>query len=88
MLVFDLDTLRISEKQLSPNFELAVKEASPMCYTWLSKVDILNNQISIELKKPSDLVKCFLALNGKWFAHGLRMFKRFRDFKKMTKEGE
>jgi hypothetical protein len=27
MLMFDLDTLRISEKQLSPNFELAVKGA-------------------------------------------------------------
>ncbi|WP_053364976.1 hypothetical protein [Bacillus sp. FJAT-27245] len=46
MLVFDLDTLRISEKQLSPNYELAVREASSNVLYLVEQSRYLNNQIS------------------------------------------
>lgn len=46
ILVFDLDTLRISEKQLSPNFELAVKGAKPDTFYLIEQSRYLNNQIA------------------------------------------
>ena len=55
MLVFDLDTLRISEKQLSPNFELAVKEASPDVFYLVEESRYLNNQISFRIKEAIGL---------------------------------
>ncbi|WP_066310456.1 hypothetical protein [Bacillus sp. FJAT-29814] len=46
MLVFDLDTLRISEKQLNPNFELVAQEAGPDTYYLIEQSRQLNRQIS------------------------------------------
>ncbi|MEH7386508.1 hypothetical protein V7147_14030 [Bacillus sp. JJ1521] len=51
MLVFDLDTLRISEKQLNPNFELAVQEASSNVLYLVQQSRYLNSQISIRIKE-------------------------------------
>jgi hypothetical protein len=45
MLVFELDTLRISEKQLSPNFELVVMGAPPEFYYLVTYSRYLNKQI-------------------------------------------
>ena len=88
MLVFDLDTLRISEKQLSPNFELAVKEACPDVLYLVEHSRYLNNQISFRIKEAIRLGQMLFGPEWKWFAHGLRTFKRSRDFKKMNKGGE
>ncbi|RHW41732.1 hypothetical protein D1B31_06790 [Neobacillus notoginsengisoli] len=55
MLVFDLDTLRISEKQLSPNFELAVKDASSDVSYLVVQSRYLNNQISTWIKEANRL---------------------------------
>ena len=60
MLVFDLDTLRISEKQLSPNFELAVKEASPEVLYLVEQSRYLNNQISNRIKEAIRLGQMLL----------------------------
>ncbi|WP_245959412.1 hypothetical protein [Neobacillus piezotolerans] len=57
MLVFDLDTLRISEKQLSPNFELAVQEASPNVLYLVEQSRYLNNQISNRINEAIRLGK-------------------------------
>lgn len=60
MLVFDLDTLRISEKQISPNFELAVKEAA---FNTLYLVEVsryLNGQISKRIHEAIRLGEEFL----------------------------
>ncbi|MEC1720811.1 hypothetical protein [Schinkia azotoformans] len=51
MLVFDLDTLRISEAQIIPNFELAVKGASPDTNYLVEQSRYLNSQISIRINK-------------------------------------
>ena len=60
MLVFDLDTLRISEKQLSPNFELAVKEASPDVLYLVEQSRYFNNQISNRIKEAIRLGQMLL----------------------------
>ncbi len=60
MLVFDLDTLRISEQQLSPNFELAVKEASPDVLYLVEQSRYLNNQISNKIKEAIRLGQTLL----------------------------
>ncbi|MBS4222069.1 hypothetical protein [Lederbergia citrea] len=46
MLVFDLDTLRISAKQLSPNFELAVTGANPDVFYLIQLSRNLNRQMA------------------------------------------
>ncbi|MGE8206522.1 hypothetical protein ACQKP0_18590 [Heyndrickxia sp. NPDC080065] len=51
MLVFDLDTLRISEAQLSPNFELVVKEANQNVYNLVEISRYLNLQIAEMIKE-------------------------------------
>jgi hypothetical protein len=55
MLVFELDTLRISEKQLSPNFELAVKGAVPEVYYLVEYSKHLNNQIGEMIREANRL---------------------------------
>jgi len=57
MLVFDLDTLRISEKQLAPNFELAVKQTSSDVLYLVVQSRYLNNQISDSIKEANRLGK-------------------------------
>ncbi|WP_338470756.1 hypothetical protein R4Z10_18505 [Niallia sp. XMNu-256] len=64
VLVFDLDTLRISEKQLSPNFELAVKEASTDMLYLVGHSRYLNNQISIRIKEAIRLGQ--MLLGSEW----------------------
>jgi hypothetical protein len=64
MLVFDLDTLRISEQQLSPNFELAVKEAEQEQYYLVEQSRILNKQITEAIKEAVRLGQAFLS--DKW----------------------
>ncbi|MFJ7729061.1 hypothetical protein ACIQXV_23390 [Neobacillus sp. NPDC097160] len=51
MLVFDLDTLRISEKQLSPNFELVAKDAGPDTYYLIEQSRFLNRQIAEKINE-------------------------------------
>jgi hypothetical protein len=60
MLVFDLDTLRISEKQLSPNFELAVKGADPSVFYLIEQSRSLNRQIAKMIKRAIKLGRSFL----------------------------
>lgn len=55
MLVFDLDTLRISEKQLSPNFEMAVKGATPDVYYLVNLSRNLNRQIGQMINEANRL---------------------------------
>jgi len=62
MLVFDLDTLRISEKQLGPNFELVVKEAKPDTYYLIEQSRFLNQQIAHNINEANKYGK---ALFGK-----------------------
>ncbi|OIK10698.1 hypothetical protein BIV59_13855 [Bacillus sp. MUM 13] len=57
MLVFDLDTLRISEQQLSPNFELAVKNAPSDVYYLVDYSRKLNRQIAGSIWEANDLGK-------------------------------
>jgi len=55
MLVFDLDTLRISEQQLSPNFELAVRNA-PSDVSYLVNLSRqLNRQIEQMIREANRL---------------------------------
>jgi len=65
MLVFELDTLRISEKQLSPNFELAVKEAGPEVYYLVEYSRILNKQIGEMIKEAIRLSRELLG--NQWY---------------------
>jgi len=51
MLVLDLDTLRISEKQLSPNFDLVAKEAAPDTIYLIEQSRYLNQQIAEKIKE-------------------------------------
>ncbi|MBO1005113.1 hypothetical protein [Pseudogracilibacillus auburnensis] len=60
LLVFDLDTLRISEKQIRPNFELAVKKASPDVLYLVEQSRYFNHQISIRIKEAIRLGRAFL----------------------------
>lgn len=60
MLVFDLDTLGISVKQLSPNFELAVKRASPDLLFLIEQSRHLNYQISEKIKGAIKLGQALL----------------------------
>ncbi|HEY2420056.1 MAG TPA: hypothetical protein VGI04_01485 [Neobacillus sp.] len=55
MLVFDLDTLRISQEQLSPNFELAVKAAAPNVLYLVEQSRYLNKQIAERIKEAISL---------------------------------
>ena len=55
MLVFDLDTLGISVKQLSPNFELAVRRANPDVFYLIEQSRYLNNQIAERIKEAIKL---------------------------------
>ncbi|WP_338452802.1 hypothetical protein R4Z09_13630 [Niallia oryzisoli] len=64
MLVFDLDTLRISEEQLSPNFELAVKEASLDVLYLVEQSRYLNNQISNQIQEAIRLGQ--MLLGSEW----------------------
>ncbi|MGG3889410.1 hypothetical protein [Metabacillus fastidiosus] len=60
MLVFELDTLRISEKQLTPNFELAVKDAKPDVFYLIEQSRYLNSQIAEAIKEAISLGQAFL----------------------------
>ncbi len=60
MLVFDLDTLRISEKQLSPNFELVAKEATPETYDLIEQSRFLNEQIAQQINEANRYGKALL----------------------------
>ncbi|MFO1442209.1 hypothetical protein KDN24_03010 [Bacillus sp. Bva_UNVM-123] len=53
MLVLDLDTLRISEKQMRPNFELVVKEATTETYDLIKQSLFLNGQIAQQIKEAN-----------------------------------
>lgn len=64
MLVFELDTLRISEKQLTPNFELAVKGAGPDVYYLVELSRNLNKQIGEMIREANRLIKELLG--DKW----------------------
>ena len=65
MLVFELDTLRISEKQLSPNFELTVKGAGLEVYYLVEYSRILNKQIGEMIKEAIRLSQELLG--EKWY---------------------
>ncbi|RST60669.1 hypothetical protein [Siminovitchia terrae] len=60
MLVFDLDTLGISLKQLSPNFELAVKRANPDVFYLVEQSRYLNHQIGERIKEAIRLGRTLL----------------------------
>ncbi|WP_233713300.1 hypothetical protein [Lederbergia citri] len=60
LLVFDLDTLKISAKQLSPNFELAVKHASPEVYQLVEQSRLLNKQFIETIKEANRMGKDLL----------------------------
>ncbi|SDN65003.1 hypothetical protein [Bacillus sp. OK048] len=65
MLVFDLDTLRISEKQLSPNFELAVNGASQDVYYLVEQSRYFNKQIGETIGEAIRLSQELLG--DKWY---------------------
>ncbi|RWR12614.1 hypothetical protein QNH23_16425 [Siminovitchia fortis] len=60
MLVFDLDTLRISEKQMSPNFELVAKEATPDTQYLIDQSRLLNRQIAQKINEANRYGKALL----------------------------
>ncbi|MGE6833017.1 hypothetical protein ACQKGA_24850 [Priestia megaterium] len=60
MLVFDLDTLRISEKQLRPNFELAVKRANSDAFYLIEQSRHLHHQIFEVIKEAIRLGRALL----------------------------
>ncbi|WP_416435394.1 hypothetical protein [Priestia megaterium] len=60
MLVFDLDTLRISEKQLRPNFELVVKRAKPDAFYLIAQSRYLHGQIFEAIKESIRLGRALL----------------------------
>ncbi|MEC0184596.1 hypothetical protein P4H61_24265 [Paenibacillus peoriae] len=64
LLVFDLDTLRISEEQLSPNFELAVKGAKPDAFHLIEQSRYLNRLIADSIYEAIRLGK--LLLGSEW----------------------
>ncbi|MGV3466014.1 MAG: hypothetical protein ACO1OT_12065 [Heyndrickxia sp.] len=55
MLVFDLDTLTISEQQISPNFELAVRNAPPDVSYLVNLSRQLNRQIGQMIREANRL---------------------------------
>jgi hypothetical protein len=60
MLVFELDTLKISEQQLSPNFELAVKNAPPEVQYLIVQSKNLNRQIAERIWEANSLGKTLI----------------------------
>lgn len=60
ILVFELDTLRISEQQLSPNFELAVKNAPPEVQYLIESSRKLNRQIAERIWEANSLGKSLM----------------------------
>lgn len=60
MLVFDLDTLRISEKQLSPNFELVANEATLDTHYLIEQSRYLNRQIAVKIQEAIQYGKALL----------------------------
>ncbi|RST72058.1 hypothetical protein D4T97_017510 [Siminovitchia acidinfaciens] len=60
MLVFDLDTLRISEIQMGPNFELVAKEATPDTYYLIEQSRLLNKQIAQKINEANQFGKALL----------------------------
>jgi len=60
LLVFDLDTLRISEKQLGLNFDLAVKDATPDTFHLIEQSRFLNLQIAEVIKEAIRLGQALL----------------------------
>lgn len=60
MLVFDLDTLRISEKQLSPNFELVAIEATLDTHYLIEQSRYLNRQIAVKIQEAIQYGKALL----------------------------
>lgn len=60
MLVFDLDTLRISEIQMGPNFELVAKEATPDTYYLIEQSRLLNEQIAQKINEANQFGKALL----------------------------
>ncbi|MBW8349559.1 hypothetical protein K0H71_08890 [Bacillus sp. IITD106] len=55
LLVFELDTLGISAQQLHPNFELAVKNASPDIHHLVELSRYLNHQMEERIKEAIKL---------------------------------
>ncbi|WP_244933570.1 hypothetical protein [Neobacillus mesonae] len=60
MLVLDLDTLRISEKQLSPNFELVAEKATPETYYLIEQSRYLNGVIGEKIREATMSGKAML----------------------------
>ncbi|EKN71271.1 hypothetical protein BABA_02292 [Neobacillus bataviensis LMG 21833] len=60
MLVLDLDTLRISEKQLGPNFDLVAKEATADTYYLIEQSQYLNHQIAEKINEAIRYGKALL----------------------------
>ncbi|MBS4202677.1 hypothetical protein [Lederbergia citrea] len=60
MLVFDLDTLGISVKQLSPNFELAVRKVTPDVFYLVEQSRQLNYQIEVRINEAIKLGRALL----------------------------
>ncbi|MBU8879141.1 hypothetical protein BGM26_09100 [Bacillus sp. FJAT-29790] len=60
LFVFDLDTLRISVKQLTPNFELVVKKATPDVFHLIEQSRYLNHEIAERIKEALNLGKALL----------------------------
>ncbi|MED4229600.1 hypothetical protein [Neobacillus cucumis] len=64
MLVFELDTLMVSEKQLNPNFGLVVKEAPSEFYYLVEQSRYLNYQIGEMIREANRLGRELLG--DKW----------------------
>ncbi|QCJ45104.1 hypothetical protein FAY30_04880 [Bacillus sp. S3] len=62
MLVLDLDTLRISEKQLGPNFDLVAKEATAETYYLIEQSQYLNRQIAENINEAIGYGKALLGV--------------------------
>ncbi|WP_019243361.1 MULTISPECIES: hypothetical protein [Bacillus] len=60
MLVLDLDTLRISNIQLIPNFELVAKEVTPNTYYLIEQSRLLNQQIAKKVHEANKFGKKLL----------------------------
>lgn len=60
MLVFDLDTLRISEKQLAPNFDLVAQESTLETYYLIEQSRYLNRLIAEKIYEAIQYGKALL----------------------------
>ncbi|WP_042352922.1 hypothetical protein [Bacillus massiliigorillae] len=60
MLVLDLDTLRISEIQLKPNFELVAKESTSDTFYLIEQSQFLNQQITHVVYEANSYGKALL----------------------------